>query len=65
MQEAVAEGANYLLHGHTHEPRDERIESTRVINPGALFRARRYTVALLEPEKDRLQFVDVGSRNSS
>jgi len=27
---------DYLFHGHTHRRRDERVGSTRVINPGAL-----------------------------
>ena len=30
------EGADFLLHGHTHVPRDERIGATRVLNPGAI-----------------------------
>ena len=54
MQEAVNEGVDYLLHGHTHELRDERVGATRVINPGALFRAARYTVVVLDPEKDEV-----------
>jgi putative phosphoesterase len=27
---------DYVLHGHTHRRRDERVDGTRVINPGAL-----------------------------
>ena len=59
MRQAMEDGTDYLLHGHTHELRDERIGSTRVINPGALFRARRYTVAVLEPETDTLQIIEL------
>jgi predicted phosphodiesterase len=29
-------GADFLLHGHTHVPRDETIGLTRVLNPGTL-----------------------------
>lgn len=29
-------GADFLLHGHTHVPRDERIGATRVLNPGTI-----------------------------
>ena len=29
-------GADFLLHGHTHVPRDERIGATRVLNPGTV-----------------------------
>lgn len=60
MDEAVRSGVDYLVHGHTHEPRDERVGMTRIINPGALFRAPRYTVALLNPVEDIVRFVDIG-----
>lgn len=60
MEQALANGVDYLLHGHTHEVRDERIGRTRVINPGALHRAKRYTAALLDPVGDRLEIVDLG-----
>ena len=29
-------GADFLLHGHTHVPRDEIVGLTRVLNPGTL-----------------------------
>ena len=48
---------DYVLTGHTHIKRDETIGKTRVINPGALFRAHPYTIALLDSEKDDLEFV--------
>jgi uncharacterized protein len=54
-RELAAEPA-YLCHGHSHRTRDERVGKTRVINPGALFRASEYTVALLDTEADRLTF---------
>ena len=60
MDQALASGVNYLLHGHTHEVRDERAGRTRIINPGALHRAKRYTAALLDPVGDRLEIVDIG-----
>ena len=50
---------DYILTGHTHVKRDEKISSTRVINPGALFRIYPYTIALLDAEKDELEFVEV------
>ena len=49
----------YLLHGHSHLCRDERIGKTRVINPGALHRAATKTVALLNTESDQLEFLVV------
>ncbi len=30
------EGTDFLLHGHTHVPRDEQIGATRVLNPGTI-----------------------------
>lgn len=29
-------GADFLLHGHTHVPRDETVGLTRVLNPGTI-----------------------------
>ena len=48
---------DYVLTGHTHIKRDERTGKTRVINPGALFRVYPHTIALLDAEKDKLEFV--------
>lgn len=50
---------DFLLHGHTHEIRDERIGCTRVLNPGALHRARRYTAMLLDPASGRAEWLEV------
>ncbi|MBI2657735.1 metallophosphoesterase [Candidatus Woesearchaeota archaeon] len=50
---------DYVLTGHTHIKRDERIGRTRVINPGALFRIYPHTIALLDAEKDELEFVKI------
>lgn len=52
-------GPDYLLYGHTHQALDERDGPTRQINPGALHRARAWTVALLDLESDRVNFLDV------
>ncbi len=59
MRAPVAAGAHYLIHGHTHEVRDEVRANTRIINPGALHRAPRFTVALLAPMTDMLEFIDI------
>ena len=61
MEHAIESGAEYLLHGHTHVLSDETIGQTRVINPGALFRAKRHTVALLTPASGHLQVYEVAS----
>jgi len=55
------EDFDYVVHGHTHVRRDERIPGgPRVINPGALQRARRKSVALLDVGADRVEFLEVG-----
>ena len=50
---------DYLLSGHSHHCADRRVGPTRRINPGALHRADRYTVALLDLESDALRFLEV------
>jgi len=52
---------DYVLTGHTHIKRDEKIGKTRVINPGALFRANPYTIAVLDAVKDKLEIVEINS----
>ncbi|MCC7084873.1 MAG: metallophosphoesterase family protein [Pirellulales bacterium] len=45
----IAEGKHQLVcHGHTHVPRNERIGSTWVVNPGALYRADPHTIAIVD-----------------
>ena len=61
MNHAIKSSADYLLHGHTHQQSDDTIIRTRVINPGALFRASRHTVALLAPASGALQVLEVPS----
>ena len=63
MAQALAEEPAYLCHGHTHQATDTRSGPTRVINPGALCRAHRYTVAVLDTETDDLKFLTVSSRS--
>jgi uncharacterized protein len=50
---------DYLLHGHTHIQDDRRMARTRIINPGALQRARIKTVALLDLSTDALEILTV------
>ena len=58
LEEAIKSNKyDYVLTGHTHIKRDEKINNTRVINPGALFMIYPYTIALLDVEKDKLELV--------
>ncbi|MEM6504077.1 MAG: YfcE family phosphodiesterase [Planctomycetota bacterium] len=59
MSHAIENKADFLLHGHTHLQSDNMIEETRVINPGALFRASRHTVAVLTPASGDLAVLEV------
>ncbi|MCS6975966.1 MAG: metallophosphatase family protein [Gemmatales bacterium] len=55
----LEEKPDYLFCGHTHRCRDDRVGNTRIINPGALSRARVHTVAVLDLHSDRLQFLEI------
>lgn len=59
LRSAINEGVAYVAHGHSHRTRDEKVGSTRVINPGALFRASEYTVAVLDTDADAVVFHEV------
>lgn len=50
---------DYLLTGHTHIPHDHRHGRIRAINPGALHRASRKTVAVLDLATDDLRHIMV------
>lgn len=59
VRRLAAAKPDYLLYGHSHVPTDDRDGPTRWINPGALHRAESWTVALLDLERDHLQFLKV------
>ncbi len=49
LRSTVAAGCcDLVCHGHTHVPRWEKVGRTMVLNPGALFRAARHTVAIVD-----------------
>lgn len=50
---------DYLLSGHSHLPHDFYEGVTRRINPGALFRASEFTVAVLDIRSDDVRFLNV------
>lgn len=59
VKDLLGATVDVLLHGHTHEIRDERVGQTRVLNPGALHRASRYTAMLLDPSTKHAEWIDV------
>lgn len=50
---------DYLMTGHSHEPHDFRDGTIRRINPGALHRANRFTVAILDLTTDELRLIEI------
>lgn len=56
---AGLDGLDYVVHGHTHVARDMRVGPLRVVNPGALVRARVHTVATLDLAADEVVFWQV------
>ena len=55
----IATQPDYLLTGHSHRADVWHEGRTRRINPGALHRAREYTVGLLNLADDELRFLPV------
>src|SRR5207244_11682389 len=51
---------DYLFYGHTHVADERRTGDTRVINPGALHRARPKTLLILDVETAETTTVTVG-----
>jgi putative phosphoesterase len=51
-------GYDYVFHGHTHRPRDERIGKTRVVNPGA---HDTNTVCIVDLARDEVEFIELGT----
>ena len=59
IRRVLGSNPDYFLSGHSHLPADERRGAVRWINPGALHRASRWTVAVLDLDTDHLEFLDV------
>lgn len=58
FRRAIESGEHdYLLHGHSHRREDYRVGRTRVINPGALYRASVHSMALLDLVEDHVRFL--------
>lgn len=59
VRRVLADHPDYLLTGHLHYPVDTMQGNVRRINPGALFQADEFTVALLDIESGTLRFLCV------
>lgn len=49
---------NLVCFGHTHRAENRLIGSTRVVNPGAVYRARPHSVAVVELPGLEVEFLD-------
>lgn len=63
LRRLAALAPDYLLFGHSHRRADERRGATRWVNPGALYRASEWTVAVIDLEADSLAFHFVDGRD--
>jgi len=60
LRGAIESGVNdYVFTGHTHERSDDREGNTRIINPGALHRAREPSCAVLDLATDMLTYINL------
>lgn len=50
---------DFIFYGHTHEKGERRVGKTRIINPGALFRAKPKTVLIVDLTTDEIEWVTV------
>jgi putative phosphoesterase len=60
MQQVENSGRfDYLFYGHTHQAREHRTGPTRVINPGALHRARPKSFIIFDPATGLIESITV------
>jgi putative phosphoesterase len=60
LAETIAGGTYDLVcYGHTHMPEQHRVGRTVVVNPGALFRAQRHTIAIARLPRLQVHHVTV------
>ncbi len=50
---------SYVIHGHTHQKRDDKIGIARIINPGGHYWGGSETIAILDLEKDKIEFISL------
>jgi len=57
---AMASGEyDYVIKGHTHMFENYVAGTTRVINPGALYGADVFTIAILDPETGKVERIPI------
>ncbi|MGB9748585.1 MAG: metallophosphoesterase [Candidatus Woesearchaeota archaeon] len=48
---------DYIITGHTHKKRNEKVGKTRIINPGCMYSTHENSFAILNLEKDAVEFI--------
>ncbi len=60
FRKAVSSGKyDYIIKGHTHIFENYTSDTTRIINPGSLYRAEEHTVAILDTKKDKVEKIRI------
>jgi len=61
LRQAIAEDPHfdYIFVGHSHIPADERVGGSRIVNPGALHRAAKKTVAVVDLDANAVRHLVV------
>jgi putative phosphoesterase len=59
-----AQHFDFVFYGHTHRQERHRIGKTEVVNPGALYRARDKTFAILDTKSRQVEIVLVADRKA-
>lgn len=59
IRRVLAASPDYLLTGHTHYPFEKVRDGVRQINPGALHRADRFTVAVLDLDCGHVSWLEI------
>jgi putative phosphoesterase len=65
VEQALRDRVDWLFHGHTHAIRDEQLGATRIVNPGALQRAARFTVATVDLATRQVEFLELPQSNDA
>ena len=52
-------GCRWIIHGHSHQVRDQPVDGVRFLNPGALHRARPRTFMIVDRHAGTVSWIDV------
>ena len=65
LQEVINSGRySYVLHGHTHKVRMEKINNTLVLNPGGHYYISTGGIIVLDTSNDQYRYIPIGGETS-